>query len=231
MMAVDRRSATVTSTATATTMARGRSAITTTDRTARSTSRMGLVPHDLESAAFPTQQQQYYDMFGCGNKILHVYYAIYTQFQVLVWSVVNTIHHHILPTSILLPSRKLLPATDLLVLYHSLNERVKQALASGRGSGDDSERNGIPGVLELTREQELTVHMILSSNASWMVAIRKFLVIVFVIDALAGSCAVGRPMKNSTTQPLNSIKLNAIKGVYNLNLTYYFCNSSLQASY
>ena len=125
------------------------------------------------------------------------------------------------------------PAIDLLALYHSLNERVKhleEALASGSGS-DDSERSGIPRVLELTREQELTLHMILSSNASWMVAIRKNLVVVFGTDTLAGSCAVGRPMKNSTTQPLNSIKLNAIKGVYNINLTYYFCNSSLQASY
>jgi len=60
-----------------------------------------------------------------------------------------------------------------------------------------SERSGIPSVLELSREQELTMHMILSSDAGWIVAMRKILVLVFGMDTLAGSYAVGR--KNSTT--------------------------------
>ena len=94
------------------------------------------------------------------------------------------------PANIYPPPQQEAPATNLPALYHSLDEQVKhieEALASGRGSGDDLERNGISGVLEVTREQELTVHTILSSNASWTVAIRKNLVIVFGTETLAGS--------------------------------------------
>jgi len=105
-------------------------------------------------------------------------------------------------------------APDLLALYHSLDGRVKQlegAIASGMAASGSSERSGIPSVLELSREQELTVHMILSTNAGWTVAMQKILVIVFGMDTLAGSCAAGR--KNSTTAALSTLKLNAIKGV------------------
>ena len=110
-------------------------------------------------------------------------------------------------------------APDLLALYHSLEERVKQleaAMASGNPSGGNSS-SSLSSPLELSREQELTVNMILSSTSGWTVALRKILVIVFGTDTLAGSCAVGR--KNSTTTALSSLKLNAIKGAYNHNIT------------
>ena len=55
------------------------------------------------------------------------------------------------------------------------------------------------------------MHMILSSALGWTVALRKILVIVFGMDTLAGSCAVGR--KNSTTTALGTLKLNALKGM------------------
>ena len=104
-------------------------------------------------------------------------------------------------------------APDLLALYNSLEERVKHleaAMVSGNATGGDSSTS-MPSVLELSREQELTVHMILSSAPGWRVTLRKILVIVFGMDTLAGSCAVGR--KNSTTTALSTLKLNALKAM------------------
>lgn len=123
-------------------------------------------------------------------------------------------HYYPYPSNTYRPPHTAAPDTDLLALYHSLEERVKRiedAMSSGATSSD-SERSGIPAVLELSREQELTVHMVLSSNSGWTVAMRKILVIVFGTDTLAGSCAVGR--KNSSTSALSTAKLNAIKGMY-----------------
>jgi len=115
------------------------------------------------------------------------------------------------PANVYPPPKQEAPATDLLALYYSLDELVKhieEVLASGRGSGDDSEGSGISGVLELTKEQELTMNMILSSNANWTVAIRKVLVTLFRTETLAGSCAVEVKEKFYNT---------AIKGLCNLN--------------
>ena len=110
-------------------------------------------------------------------------------------------------------------APNLLALYHSLEKRVKQlevTMASGTPWGGNSS-SSLPSALELSREQELTVNMILSSTSEWTVALRKIFVIVFGTNTLAGSCVVGR--KNSTTTALSSLKLNAIKGAYNYNIT------------
>jgi len=89
-------------------------------------------------------------------------------------------------------------------------------MASGNPSGGNSS-SSLSSPLELSREQELTVNIILSSTSGWTVALRKILVIVFGTDTLAGSCPVGR--KKSTTTALSSLKLNTIKDAYNHNIT------------
>jgi len=71
------------------------------------------------------------------------------------------------PANIYPPPQQEAPATNLPALYHSLDEQVKHI-----------EHRLLVGAVVMI-QQELTVHMILSSNASWTVAIRKFLVIVF----------------------------------------------------
>jgi len=221
--AAARSSDMVTSTTTITTMARGRlGAITTTTGhttttrcPATVTVESSHVGHIREGAGFPTQQQ-YYDNFYYGNKIIlrHNTYVIHAGSGSMA-------NRNFCPYPGYPPPQQ--EAPDLLALYHSLDGRVKQledAIASGMAASGSSERSGMPSVLELSREQELTVHMILSSNAGWTVAMRKILVIVFGVDTLAGSCAVGR--KNSTTAALSTLKLNAIKGVYNSNEVIIF---------
>ena len=161
----------VTSTTTITTMALG-AITTTTGRTtttgcpATVTVESSHVGHIREGAGFPTQQQ-YYDNFYYGSKIFlrHNTYVIHAGSGSMA-------NRNFCPYPGYPPPQQ--EAPDLLTLYHSLDGRVKQledAIASGMAASGSSERSGIPSVLELSREQELTLHMVLSSNAGWTVAI------------------------------------------------------------
>ena len=115
-----------------------------------------------------------------------------------------------------------------------VEERVRQLEEASAGTSNASnfrdEGNSVlpPALHSLTREQKLTIDMILSSKGSWTVVMRKILLVVFGQATLAESCAVGRT--NANSQPLNTQKLTAVKGIdmhVAINLYYIHFHAEL----
>ena len=193
----------MTSSAVVTSVARSRGTITTTTGRTATTGQGGQTfDAPAGTAGFP---MQHFDNFYYGNNkiyTVHIFYDV----QIIAGS--GMASNRFYPFSPYPPSQQ--EAADLLSLYHSLEEwgkKIKVSMASGNSSGSNSS-SSMSSALELSREQELTVNMILLSTTGWTVAPRKILAIVFGTNTLAESCAVGR--KNSTTTALSSLKLRCI---------------------
>ena len=114
-----------------------------------------------------------------------------------------------------------------------LEERVRlleeRAENTSTASVEDNNEMGLPlALLYLSREQKLAIEMILAGKATWTVALRKILIIVFTQQVLAESCAKG--CTNATSHPLNPQKLTAVKGVCTwLNCIIITSTSNLQS--
>ena len=82
----------------------------------------------------------------------------------------------------------------VLAEMEPLEERVRQLEGeSTPGSFNDEDNSTLPPALHsLTREQKLTINMVLSRKSNWTVSMRKILLVVFDQTTLAESCAVGR---------------------------------------
>jgi len=89
-----------------------------------------------------------------------------------------------------------------------LEEKVATMDQAQPGTMSASSDTGIPG---LSPNQHVAISVI-TSNASigWKVALRRVLMVVFGAETLARSCCKGR--RNSTNQPLDASKVDAIKG-------------------
>ena len=104
-------------------------------------------------------------------------------------------------------------------LYSKINDilsdidDIKHRLSQLESSKDQlqNEEESFPGI---PPEKTTAIRLILNNKTlGWRAALRKVLVVVFGINVLANSCAMGK--RNATYSKLDSALLRSIKGIYN----------------